>query len=107
MLGVLLIDAALCALLIILAGWVIIGRRRRQRDRALISAGEGQGPAAGLAGDGMAGHETAVVPGFGADPVEPDPGLSALAEPEQTAEPQASGTDGPCPSPALIGARSR
>ena len=112
MLGVLLIDAALCALLIILAGWVIIGRRRRQRDRALISAGEGQGPAAGLAGDGMAGHETAVVPGFGADPVEPDPGLSALAEPEQAAGPQASGTNGPAPDPGgpgveRVGPRAR
>ena len=112
MLGVLLIDAALCALLIILAGWVIIGRRRRQRDRAPMSAGEGQGPAAGLAGDGMAGHETAVVPGFGADPVEPDPGLSALAEPEQAAGPQASGTNGPAPDPGgpgveRVGPRTR
>ena len=104
MLGVLLIDAALCALLIILAGWVIIGRRRRQRDLALISAGEGQGPAAGLAGDGMAVHETAVVPGFGDDRVEPDPGLSSLAEPEQAAEPQASGTNGPAPDPRGPGA---
>src|SRR6516225_9976743 len=112
MLGVLLIDAALCALLIILAGWVIMGRRRRQRDRAPMRAGEGQGPAAGLAGDGMAGHETAVVPGFGADPVEPDPGLSALAEPEQAAGPQASGTNGPAPDPGgpgveRVGPRAR
>jgi hypothetical protein len=104
MLGVLLIDAALCALLIILAAWVIIGRRRRQRDRAPMNAGEGQGPAAELAGDGMAGRETAVVPGFGDDRVGPDPGLSALAKPERAAEPQASRTNGPAPDPGGPGA---
>ena len=100
----LLIDVALGVLLISLAGWVIMGRRHRQRNRAPMRAGEGQGTAAELAGAGMAGDETAVVPGFGDDPVEPDPGLSTLAEPEQAAEPQASGTNGPAPDPGGRGA---
>jgi len=104
MFGVLLIDAALCALLISLATWVIMGRRRRQRNRAPMRAGEEQETAAELTGAGMAGSETAVVPGFGDDPVEPDPGLSTLAGPEEAAEPQASGTNGPAPNPGGRGA---
>jgi hypothetical protein len=97
MLELLLIDVALCALLVVVAGCIMLVRRRRRRNRAPVRAAERPGTAAELAGDGMGGDETAVVPGFGDDPAESDPGAGAPAEPEQAAEPQASGTTGPAP----------
>jgi len=97
----LLIDVALGVLLISLAGWVIIGRRRRERDRASLGAGEPPRTTTGLADEGTAGPATAVVPGFGDDPAEPDPGPGAPAGPEQAAEPSASGMTGTAPDPRL------
>jgi hypothetical protein len=87
----LLIDAALGALLIFLAGWVIMGHRRRQRERTSVGAEEQPGTATDLAAEGTAGHERAVGPGFGDDP-SADLNGSAPAEPEQAAAPRASGT---------------
>jgi hypothetical protein len=95
----LLIDVALGVLLITLAGWVIIGRRRRERDRASLGAAEPPGTATELADEGTAGPATAVVPGFGDDPAEPDPGPGAPAGPVQAAEPPASGMTGTVPDP--------
>jgi hypothetical protein len=97
MLELLLIDVALCALLVVVAGCVMLVRRRRRRNRDPVRAAERQGTAVELAGNAMAGDETAVVPGFGDDPAESDPGTGAPAEPEQAAEPQASGTTVPAP----------
>jgi hypothetical protein len=110
MIQLLLIDVALCALLVVVAGCIMLWRRRRRRDEAAMRAGEPLGAAAGLADDGVAGRDTAVVPGFGHDP-EPDPGVSAPAGPEQAGEPQASRMAGPAPDPhgpraALNGARA-
>jgi hypothetical protein len=99
MLQLLLIDVALCALLVVVAGCIMLVRRRRRRAQAPADAGERPGTAAALAGDGAAGRETAVVPGFGEDPAEPDLDASAPAEPEQAAEPQVSEVAGQAPDP--------
>jgi len=97
MLQLLLIDVALCALLVAIAGGIMVLRRRRRRSQARARA-EKRRTALGLAGDGTAGRETAVVPGFGDDPVGRDPGARAPAGTEQTAEPQASAMTGPAPA---------
>jgi hypothetical protein len=94
-LELLLIDVALCALLVMVAGGIMLGRRRRRRNRALMPAGEWLGTAAEPAGDGTAERETAVVPGFGDDPAESGLEAGAPAEPEQAAQPRASGLTGP------------
>jgi hypothetical protein len=99
MIQLLLIDVALCALLVVVAGCIMLWRRRHRRDQAAIRAGEPLGTAAGLAGGGTAGRETAVVPGFGDDPAEPDLVASAPPEPEQAAPSQVSGMTGPAPGP--------
>jgi hypothetical protein len=62
-----------------------------------MRAAERQGTALELVGDGLAGHETAVVPGFGDGWAEPDPGANVPAEAKQAEEPQASGATGPAP----------
>ena len=98
MIQLLLIDVALCALLVVVAGCIMLWRRRCRRDQAAMRAGEPPGTAAELAGDGTAGRDTAVVPGFGDDP-EPDLGVSAPAEPEQAAPSQVSGMTGPASDP--------
>jgi hypothetical protein len=90
--------------LVVVAGCVMLVRRRRRRNRAQVRAAERQGTAVELAGDGMAGGKTAVVPGFGDDPAESDPGAGAPAEPDQAAEPQVSGTTGPAPDSHSPGA---
>lgn len=94
MLQLILIDVALCALLVAVAGCIMLVRRRRRRHQDPMRAAERQGTAFELAGDGMAGHETAVVPGFGDGWAEPDPGANVPAEAKQAAEPRASGATG-------------
>jgi hypothetical protein len=95
----LLLDVALCVLLVMLAGCVMMVRRRRRRNQAAARAGEGQGTAAELTGNGMVRRETAVVPGFGEYPAEPDLDGSAPAEPEHAARSQVSRATGPPPDP--------
>jgi hypothetical protein len=95
MLQLLLIDVALCALLVAVAGCFLLWRRRRRH----LQTGDRQETAAEPAGDGMAGRDTAVVPGFGEDPAEPDLAAGAPAEPERAAPPQVSVATGPAPDP--------
>jgi hypothetical protein len=99
LLELILIDVALCALLVVVAGCIMLVRRRRRRHQDPMRAAERQGTGLELAGDGMAGHETAVVPGFGDGWAEPDPGANVPAEAKHAADPQASGTTGPAPDP--------
>ncbi len=72
MLKVLLIDVALCAALIMVAGLIVIRRWRRSSGQPSTPA-SGRGAAAERAGKAMAPRETAIVPGF-SDTVQPDPG---------------------------------
>ena len=105
MLQLLLIDVALCALLVVVAGCIMWWRWRGRRSRA----GDRPGTAAELAEDGMAGRDTAVVPGFGDYPAEPDRdvgtpagpdrGAGTPAWPEQAAPSLVSRVTGPAPDP--------
>jgi hypothetical protein len=95
MFQLILIDVALCALLVVVAGCIMLWRRRRGRDQA----GDRQGTAAELAGDERAAGETAVVPGFGHDLGGPDPDAGASAEPEQATPSQVSTVTGTAPDP--------
>ena len=96
MLQLLLIDVALCALLVVVAGGIMLWRWRRRRGQA----GDRQRTAAEPAGDAMAGRGTAVVPGFGDGPAEPDLGARPPAEPGPAAPSRFSGVTGPAPGPA-------
>jgi hypothetical protein len=82
MLELILIDLALCAVLIMVAS-VMVMRRRRGSDQPRIPVREWRGAVAGLADEGMAQPEMAVVPGFSHDTVQRDPGARVPAEPDE------------------------
>ncbi len=105
----LLIDVALCAVLIVVAALIVRGHRRRGRGRPPARAVERREPAADPAARPMAARETAVVPGLSADgarpdlgahaPTEPEPGRNPQAELEPAPEPRASTKPVPVPEP--------
>jgi hypothetical protein len=104
-LELLLTDVALCALLVMVAGGIMLVRRRR-RNRAAMLAAEPPGTAAELPDDGTAGRETAVVPGFGDDPAEPDlngarpgPNGRRAQRDGRRPKPQANGVTAHAPDP--------
>lgn len=103
MLTVLLIDVALCAALIMVAGLIVIRRWRRRSGQPPAPAA-GRQAAAEQAGQAMAPRETAIVPGF-SDTVQPDPGAHVPAQRGQAARPQARPVAGPEPGPHGPGAQ--
>ena len=103
MLKVLLIDVALCAALIMVAGLIVIKRWRRSSGQPPAPA-SGRGAAAEQAGKAMAPRETAIVPGFG-DTVQPDPGAHVPAQRGQAEQSQARPVAAPEPGPHGPGAQ--
>jgi hypothetical protein len=84
----LVIDVALCAVLIMVAALIVIGHRRRSRGRSSTRAEERHEPSAGPAAPPMAERHTAMVPGLSTNGGRPD--LGARAEPEPAAQPHVS-----------------
>ena len=102
--GLLLAGVALCMALIMVAALVVIRHWRRGQGQPPAPA-SARGAAAGPAGDAMAPHEIAIVPGF-SDTVPPGPGAQSPVPPGQAAHPPArpavgsqSGPQGPGPPP--------
>lgn len=104
MLGLLLIDVALCAVLIMVAATVMLRRWRRSNGQPLVPVSQWRGAVAARAGGRMAQRERAVVPGFSEDSVEPGLGAPVPAEPQQAAQSQLSEVSGPEPGPDGSGA---
>ena len=102
MLKLLLIDVALFVVLIMVAALVVTRRRRRSNGRPPTPA-DARGT--GRAGQAMAPHEIAIVPGF-SDTVPTDRSVHVPVQPEQAAHPQARPTDGPGPDPHRRGPQS-
>jgi hypothetical protein len=95
--GPLLIGVALCAALIMVAALVEIRGWRRSNVQPVEPA-SARGAAAGPAGNAMAPHEIAIVPGF-SDTAPPDPGAQVPVPPEQAAHPRARQAVPPQPDP--------
>ncbi len=95
----LLIDVALCAVLIMVTALIVRGHRRRGRDRPPARAVERREPAADPPGRPMAAREKAVVPGLSADGARPDLGARAPAEPAPGQDPRAELEPAPEPRP--------
>jgi hypothetical protein len=96
----LLIDVALCAVLIMVAALIVWGHRRRGRDRPRARAVDRREPTADQAArPPMAVGETAVVPGLSADGVRPNLGVQAPAGPGPAPEPRVSAQ--PAPEPRI------
>jgi hypothetical protein len=93
----LLIDVGLFVALIMVAALVVIRRWRRSNGQPPAPA-SARGAAAGPAGNAMAPHEIAIVPGF-SDTVPPGPGAQMPVPPGQAAHPQARPAAGPQPDP--------
>jgi hypothetical protein len=93
--GLLLTGVVLCAALIMVAALAEIRQWRRSNGQPPAPA-SARGAAAGPAGDAMAPHEIAIVPGF-SDTVPPDPGVQAPVPPEQAAHRRARPAVSPKP----------
>jgi hypothetical protein len=93
----LLTGVALCIALIMVAALVVIRHWRRSKGQPPAPA-SARGAAAGPAGDAMAPHEIAIVPGF-SDTVAPDPGAQSPVPPGQAAHPPARPAVGSQPGP--------
>ena len=93
--GLLPTGIALCVALIMVAALVVI-RQRRRSNRQSPAPASARGAAAGPAGDAMAPHETAIVPGF-SDTVPPDLVVQVPVPPEQAAHPRAKPAVSPQP----------
>jgi hypothetical protein len=104
MLELILIDVAACAAVIMVAACLMVRRWRRRSNQPRMPVRERRGAVAELADVGMAERETAVVPGFSHDTVEPDVAAHVPAEPEQPAESPINGVVGPEPGPNGPGA---
>jgi hypothetical protein len=98
----LLIDIALCAVLIMLAALIVMRHRRRSRAQPSVDAEERPGAATEPAGEEMASYETAVLPGFSADTAQPGPGADMPAGPEQAPLPVADVPAGPKQAPLPV-----
>jgi hypothetical protein len=93
----LLTGVALCIALIMVAALVVVRHWRRSKGQPPAPA-SARGAAAGPAGDAMAPHEIAIVPGF-SDTVPPDPGVQVPVPPGQAAHPWARPAVSPQPGP--------
>ncbi len=97
MLVLILADVVLCAALVMVAGFVMVMRRRRRSGaQPPVPGRERHGAVAEPADEGMAQRGTAVVPGFShdipgfsQDIVKPDLGAHAPAEPDGQRAPAA------------------
>ena len=103
MLKVLLIDVALGAALITVAGLIVIRRWRRSSGHPPTPASR-RGAGAERAGQTMAPRETAIVPGF-SDTVQPDPGARVPTQRGEAAQSRAQPVTDPEPGPHGPGAQ--
>jgi hypothetical protein len=92
--GLLLAGVVLCAALVIMAALVLTRRCRRGNGQPRAPACA-RGAAAGPAGEAMAPHDIAIVPGF-SDTVQPDTGAQ-VPGPERAVHSQAGPAAGPQP----------